>query len=55
MGPGARTFGHAGSGGQLAGIDPDSGLAFGFLRSQLSPVSTVARDLLTAVHGVLQA
>jgi CubicO group peptidase (beta-lactamase class C family) len=54
MGPAARTFGHAGSGGQLGGIDPDSGLAFGFLRSQLSPISTVARELLTAVHTVLE-
>jgi CubicO group peptidase (beta-lactamase class C family) len=53
MGPGARKFGHAGSGGQLGGIDPESGLAFGFLRSQLSPVSTVARDLLTAVGAAL--
>jgi CubicO group peptidase (beta-lactamase class C family) len=48
-----RKFGHAGSGGQLGGIDPESGLAFGFLRSQLSPISTVARDLLTAVDAAL--
>ena len=53
MGPGARKLGHAGSGGQLGGIDPERGLAFGFLRSQLSSVSTVARDLLTAVDAAL--
>jgi CubicO group peptidase (beta-lactamase class C family) len=53
MGPAPNAFGHHGSGGQLGGIDLESGLAFGFLRSQLSPVSTVARDLLTAVHEVL--
>jgi hypothetical protein len=53
MGPGERTFGHPGSGGQLGGVDLDRGLSFGFVRSQLSPISTVARDLLTAVYAAL--
>ena len=53
MGPFPQAFGHHGSGGQLGGIDPSTGLAFGFLRSHLSPVSSVARDLLTAVAAAL--
>jgi CubicO group peptidase (beta-lactamase class C family) len=51
MGPAQHAFGHHGSGGQLGGIDLENDLAFGFVRSQLSPVSTVARDLLTAVYA----
>lgn len=55
MGPFPDAFGHHGAGGQLGGVDPGRGLAFGFLRSQLSPVSTVARDLMSAVHEALPA
>lgn len=55
MGPGEGAFGHHGAGGQLGGVDLDRGVAFGFLRSQLSPVSTVARDLLAAAYRALDA
>lgn len=54
MGPGANTFGHHGAGGQLGAVDLDHDLAFGFLRSQLSPISTVARDLITEVYAGLR-
>jgi hypothetical protein len=54
MGPAPDVFGHHGSGGQLSGIDLERDLSFGFVRSQLSPVSTVARDLLIAVYEALR-
>jgi CubicO group peptidase (beta-lactamase class C family) len=53
MGPGERTFGHGGAGGQLAGYDPERELAFGFVRNQLSPVSPAAHDLLYATCEAL--
>jgi CubicO group peptidase (beta-lactamase class C family) len=53
MGPGERSFGHGGAGGQLAGYDPERELAVGFLRNQLSPVSSVAHDLVYATAEAL--
>ena len=35
-GPGERTFGKGGGGGQTGFADPDEGLAVGFIRSQLT-------------------
>jgi CubicO group peptidase (beta-lactamase class C family) len=35
FGPGARTFGHNGSGGSLGSIDPDAGIAFGYAMNRM--------------------
>ena len=35
FGPGARTFGHNGSGGSLGVLDPDAGLAFGYVMNRM--------------------
>jgi CubicO group peptidase (beta-lactamase class C family) len=35
FGPGARTFGHNGSGGSLGAIDPDAGVAFGYAMNRM--------------------
>ena len=53
MGPGQAAFGHHGAGGQLGGYDPERDLAFGFVRNQLSATSTVAADLVAAVHQAI--
>jgi len=35
FGPGARTFGHNGSGGSLGFLDPDAGVAFGYAMNRM--------------------
>ncbi len=35
FGPGARTFGHNGSGGSLGFVDPDAGVSFGYAMNRL--------------------
>ena len=35
FGPGARTFGHNGSGGSLGFLDPDAGIAFGYAMNRM--------------------
>jgi CubicO group peptidase (beta-lactamase class C family) len=35
FGPGARTFGHNGSGGSLGCVDPDAGLTFGYAMNRM--------------------
>ena len=35
FGPGARTFGHNGSGGSLGFLDPDAGVAFGYVMNRM--------------------
>lgn len=35
FGPGARTFGHNGSGGSLGVVDPDAGIAFGYVMNRM--------------------
>jgi CubicO group peptidase (beta-lactamase class C family) len=35
FGPGARTFGHNGSGGSLGSIDPDANVAFGYVMNRM--------------------
>lgn len=35
FGPGARTFGHNGSGGSLGFLDPDAGIAFGYVMNRM--------------------
>ena len=57
FGPGARTFGHNGSGGSLGSLDPDAGVAFGYT---MKPVLwTERRDdprwppIFDALYGAL--
>ena len=35
FGPGARTFGHNGSGGSLGFLDPDAGISFGYVMNRM--------------------
>ena len=57
FGPGARTFGHNGSGGSLGSIDPDAGVAFGYAMNRM--LWTERRDdprwppIFDALYGAL--
>lgn len=53
MGPSKSSFGHGGAGGQAAFLDPELGVAIGFVRSQLSVLSTLGRELALAVFAGL--
>jgi CubicO group peptidase (beta-lactamase class C family) len=37
LGPGPRAFGHFGAGGSVGLCDPDAGVAFGYVTSQMGP------------------
>jgi CubicO group peptidase (beta-lactamase class C family) len=50
FGPNPKAFGHGGLGGQVGCCDPEAGVAFGFVRSHLSSVSTLSSDLIAAVY-----
>ena len=52
-GPGERTFGHQGYGGQISFADPDAGLGVGFVRTYLSHSSPFGRDLVERVYECL--
>jgi len=57
FGPGARTFGHNGSGGSLGFLDPDAGVSFGYVMNRMQ--WTERRDdqrwfpILDALYGAL--
>ena len=57
FGPGARTFGHNGSGGSLGSLDPDAGVAFGYAMNRM--LWTERRDdprwrpIFDALYGAL--
>jgi CubicO group peptidase (beta-lactamase class C family) len=57
FGPGARTFGHNGSGGSLGTLDPDAGVAFGYAMNRM--LWTERRDdprwppIFDALYGAL--
>lgn len=52
-GPGPRSFGKEGTGGQNGFADPDAGLSVGFLRNQLSFKSPLQRHLIEALYSCL--
>ena len=53
---GARSFGHAGAGGQLAFADDEFGVGFAYLSNQMgAPGDTRARELVAAVRSCLSA
>lgn len=52
-GPGPRSFGKAGAGGQNGFADPDPGLSVGFLRSHLTNTSPLQQQLLDALYSCL--
>jgi len=57
FGPGARTFGHNGSGGSLGVLDPDAGIALGYVMNRMQ--WTTRRDdarwfpILDALYAAL--
>jgi CubicO group peptidase (beta-lactamase class C family) len=57
FGPGARTFGHNGSGGSLGFLDPDAGVSFGYVMNRMQ--WTTRRDdqrwfpILDALYAAL--
>jgi CubicO group peptidase (beta-lactamase class C family) len=55
LGPGARAFGHFGAGGSVGLCDPDAGVAFGYVTSQMGPRWRNPRNraLIDAVFGCL--
>jgi CubicO group peptidase (beta-lactamase class C family) len=55
LGPGPRAFGHFGAGGSVGLCDPDAGVAFGYVTSQMGPrwQNPRNRALLDAVSGCL--
>jgi CubicO group peptidase (beta-lactamase class C family) len=55
LGPGARAFGHFGAGGSVGMCDPDAGVAFGYVTSQMGPRWRNPRNraLIDAVFGCL--
>jgi CubicO group peptidase (beta-lactamase class C family) len=52
-GPGLRSFGKSGAGGQNGFADPDRGLSVGFLRSHLTVTSPLQQHLLNALYSCL--
>ena len=53
FGPGAKAFGHPGSGGSLAFADPERGLGFAWVMNQMGPYVLIdprARELVEAVY-----
>lgn len=52
-GPGPRSFGKEGAGGQNGFADPDVGLSVGFLRNQLSFTSPLQHYLVDALYSCL--
>lgn len=57
FGPGARAFGHAGSGGSLAFADPDQAMGFAYVMNQMGAyvfVDPRARALVEAVYRALR-
>jgi CubicO group peptidase (beta-lactamase class C family) len=57
FGPGARAFGHAGSGGSLAFADPDQSMGFAYVMNQMGAyvfVDPRARALLDEVYRSLR-
>jgi CubicO group peptidase (beta-lactamase class C family) len=53
MGPGPRSFGKAGAGGQNGFADPDHKLGVAFIRSQLTWTSPLERELVDALYTCL--
>jgi CubicO group peptidase (beta-lactamase class C family) len=55
LGPGAGGFGHFGAGGSLGFCDPDAGVAFGYVTSQMGPrwQNPRNRALINAVFSCL--
>jgi len=55
FGPGSRAFGHFGAGGSVGFCDPDAGLAFGYVTSQMGPrwQNPRNRALIDAVYASL--
>lgn len=53
LGPGERTFGHAGAGGQVGFCDPANRLSVGFLRNDLSFSGPLGPDLHEALYASL--
>lgn len=55
FGPGGRAFGHFGAGGSVGFCDPDAGLAFGYVTSQMGPrwQNPRNRALIDAVYASL--
>jgi CubicO group peptidase (beta-lactamase class C family) len=55
LGPGPRAFGHFGAGGSLGLCDPDTGVAFGYVTSQMGPrwQNPRNRALIDAVFACL--
>ena len=55
LGPGQAAFGHFGAGGSLGFCDPDTGLAFGYVRNTMGPrwQTPRTRALIDAVYSCL--
>jgi CubicO group peptidase (beta-lactamase class C family) len=55
LGSGPRAFGHFGAGGSVGLCDPDAGVAFGYVTSQMGPrwQNPRNRALINAVFGCL--
>jgi len=57
FGPGARTYGHNGSGGSLAIVDPDAGVSLGYAMNRLwwgaSRTDPRWQPIFDAVYGSL--
>jgi CubicO group peptidase (beta-lactamase class C family) len=55
LGPGPRAFGHFGAGGSVGLCDPDAGVAFGYVTSQMGPrwQNPRNRALIDAVFACL--
>jgi CubicO group peptidase (beta-lactamase class C family) len=55
LGAGPRAFGHFGAGGSVGLCDPDAGVAFGYVTSQMGPrwQNPRNRALIDAVFGCL--